>query len=99
VAVEFECWGEQFVLTRLSLEEHRGRFFFWFHQELFSNRWFQERLDEAITGPRYTPDLNVDLPIARLFDGLGRTTAFFERLDALMHTLDRKSLEWEDARN
>lgn len=86
MAVEFEYWGEHELLTRLSLEEHRGRFFFWFHQELFSTRWFHERLDEAIVdaGPRYTPELNVDLPIARLFDGLGRTAAFFERLNALI---------------
>ena len=84
MSVEFDFWGEHDLLLRLSQEEHRGRFFFWFHRELFSDGWFQGRLDEAVAGagPRYTPELNVDLPIARLFDGLGRTTAFFERLDA-----------------
>jgi hypothetical protein len=84
MSVEFDYWGEHELLTRLSREEHRGRFFFWFHRELLSNRWFQARLDEAIVGagPRYTPALHVNLSIARLFDGLGRTTAFFERLGA-----------------
>jgi hypothetical protein len=82
MSVEFDYWGEHDMLLRLSKEEHRGRFLFWFHQELLSDYWFQGRLDEAIAGagPRYTPALNVNLPIAHLFDGLGRTTAFFERL-------------------
>lgn len=84
MAVAFDYWGEHDLLLRLSQEEHQGRFFFWFHNELFSDRWFAQRLDESISaaGPRYTPHLNVDLSIARLFDGLGRTAAFFKRLEA-----------------
>lgn len=84
MSVEFDYWGEHALLLRLSKEEHRGRYYFWFHQELLSDHWFQGRLDEAIaaTGPRYTPEMNVNLPIAHLFDGLGRTAAFFERLSA-----------------
>jgi galactokinase len=35
----------------------------------------------ANAGPRYTPELNVELPVAQLFDGLGRTSAFFDRFD------------------
>jgi hypothetical protein len=83
MSVQFDYWGEHDLLVRLSRQEHRGRFFFWFRRELFSDQWFRERLDEAIAGagPRYTPQLNVDLPIARLFDELGRTSAFFKRLD------------------
>lgn len=98
MSVAFDYWGEHDLLLRLSREEHRGRFFFWFHRELFSDRWFQERLDEAIAGagPRYTPELNVDLPITRLFDGLGRTTAFFERLDAQLLSVKQtyRSISW-----
>jgi len=33
-----------------------------------------------IAGPRYSPELNVDLPINSLFDGLGRTTMFFNKI-------------------
>jgi len=98
MSVEFDYWGEHDLLLRLSQEEHRGRFFFWFHRELFSDRWFQERLDEAISGagPRYTPKLNVALPIARLFDGLGRTTGFFEQLDAEVLSVNQayRSISW-----
>jgi len=83
-SVEFRYWGNYEIWERLSREEHRGRYYFWFNREFFSKQWFQERLDEAVinAGARYTPALNVELPIARLFDGLGRTIAFFKWLEA-----------------
>jgi len=83
--VSFLYWGEHEIFERLTREEHRGRYLFWFQAELFSQRWFQSRLDQAISnaGERYTPELNVELPIALLFDGLGRTTEFFNRFKIL----------------
>lgn len=82
LALEFKYWGSHEILERLSRDEHRGRNYFWFHQELLSRNWFQDRVDTAIAnaGPRYSRDLNIELPIAKLFDGLARTKAFFERL-------------------
>lgn len=80
--VKFNYWGEHELMERLSREEHKGRSFFWFNKELFSDQWFDDRLEEAIKniGPRYTPLLNVELSVAHLFDGLGRTPAFYSRL-------------------
>ena len=48
--------------------------------EQFSQNWFQARLDEVLAnaGARYSPELNVELPVAKLFDGLGRTKTFFQ---------------------
>ncbi len=42
-------------------------------------------MDEAVAnaGARYSPELNVELPVARLFDGLGRTIEFFNRIKAI----------------
>jgi hypothetical protein len=82
MSVEFEYWGEHQILERLSREEHRGRFFFWFNKEFFSKQWFEHRIEEAIScvGPRYTPELNIELPIANLFDGLGRTSRFYTQI-------------------
>ncbi len=31
-------------------------------------------------GPRYTPELNVNLPIAQIFDGISRTEAFYTEI-------------------
>jgi len=85
VSNEFKYWGEHEICERLSREEHRGRYFFWFNKELFSQQWFENRIEEAVAnvGPRYTPELNVELPIARLFDGLGRTPDFYNRINEL----------------
>lgn len=84
--VQFEYWGEHEIFERLSRDEHRGRFYFWFHRDLFSGEWFRNRAEEAIAnvGPRYTPELDVQLPIAMLFDGLARTAAFFDRVKRLL---------------
>lgn len=82
MSVDFKYWGDHEIWERLNLEEHRGRHFFWFKKELFSRQWFENRIEEVIAnvGPRYSPELNVDLPIAQLFDGLGRSSEFFKRI-------------------
>ena len=64
-------------------EEHTGRVLYWFDQRLlFSSAWLQQKLELAIeaAGPRYTPEVNVDLDVGFAFDGLGRTEVFDERL-------------------
>lgn len=79
MSVEFIYWGEHEIGERLSREDHKGRFFFWFNEEYFSNQWFEHHINETIAdvGPRYSPELNVEIPIAQLFDGLGRTKDFY----------------------
>ena len=49
---------------------------------MFSSAWLQQKLELAIeaVGPRYTPEVNVDLDVGFAFDGLGRTEVFDERL-------------------
>lgn len=93
--VAFEYWGEHEISSQLTLEEHHGRHYFWFHEERFGSQWFQQRFDEARAnvGERYTPELNVDLPVALLFDGLGRTEAFRLRFLTLRGKI-RKESEW-----
>lgn len=82
MTVEFGYWGRHEILERLSREEHRGRYAFWFGGQYLHNQWFTDRLEEALSdaGPRYTPELHVELPVSEMFDALGRTEAFFGRL-------------------
>lgn len=91
MAVEFSYWGDHEIWERLTREEHRGRRFFWFNEESFSRQWFASRIAEAVAnaGPRYSPELNVDLPISRLFDGLGRTPDFHLRIKVLYGKIKR----------
>jgi len=81
-SIDFRYWGAHEIAERLGRDEHRGRVFFWFNKELFSKQWFENTLNEAIAdvGPRYSPQLSVELPIARLFHGLGRTSEFYSRI-------------------
>lgn len=83
MTLDFEYWGCHEITERLTLEEHHGRCLYWFNTESFSKNWYETRLDEALAdaGPRYTKDLNVDLPIAKTFEALGRTVGFFKRIE------------------
>lgn len=83
MSVEFEeYWGQSDIGGRLSDEKHRGRHWFWFSEERFSNAWFIDHVEEAVANARdrYRPDLNVELPIRRVFDALGRTPLFLDHL-------------------
>jgi hypothetical protein len=82
MSVSFEYWGETQLLNRLTREGNRGLVLFWFNKQTFSTDWMYARVNETIrnVGPRYTPEVNVDLPLAFAFEGLGRTKRFLEEL-------------------
>ena len=83
--VEFVWWGSSDLIERLSRREHAGRRFFWFGQYEFDQDWFQPRLDEAVkaAGPRYTPEVHVDLPIARDLERFSRSDLLFHEVKSL----------------
>ncbi len=102
LSVEFDYWGEHHIWERLSRVEHRGRLFFWFNHEYFDMTWLKHRIDEAVENARdrYTPALHVPLPIAGIFDGLGRTTAFCDllkkRIGEIRELHRKASFEFEE---
>lgn len=59
------------------------------------------RLQTAIkvAGPRYTPRLSVDVPISSVFDGLGRTPAFFARIRDIQGKVQRAYSHCEPRKN
>lgn len=50
------------------------------------SHWFRNLCERAIIdlGKRYTPELNFELDITKVFDGLGRTTSFKQRAFKLL---------------
>jgi len=44
---------------------------------------------KSLADARYTPELNIELPIAQVFDGLGRTRPFFDRMKSLQGRIRR----------
>jgi hypothetical protein len=95
MSVSFSYWGQHQIAERLAREEHRGRHYFWFNKELFSDEWFRRTIDDTIAnvGPRYTPELNVELPIAQIFGALGRIPAFHTALLERCAKL-KKAAQW-----
>ena len=83
--VQFVWWGSSELIDRLSREEHTGRRFFWFGQHEFSQNWFRLHLDEAVkaAGPRYTPEVHVDLPIAQDMERFSRSHFLFDEVKSL----------------
>lgn len=92
ITFEFEYWGESEIWDLLSQEEHRGRYYFWFNREIFTKNWFENHLKEVLAnvGPRYSPDLDIGLPIVRIFDGLGHTSEFFKNIKDFYITLKKE---------
>jgi hypothetical protein len=67
-------------------------------------KWLNSHL-KAIkrkAGNRYTPELNVDLPIAEIFDGISRTNSFYTSIRKQYGKLNREfgrvSSKYEDKR-
>ena len=100
MTVEFVYWGSHELLERLAKPEHVGRVCFWFDVRGFDSAWFTARLDEALrtAGPRYTPEVHVDLPIALELEAFGRTDRFFEHEKAQARTIREKlrALEYSE---
>jgi thiol-disulfide isomerase/thioredoxin len=80
--IEFIPWWASDLITRLQRPENEGLTYFWFNKEEFSDKWFKEYLAIATynLGERYTPDLNFELDIAKMFDGLARDEKFANEL-------------------
>jgi len=84
MTVDFVYWGSHELLERLARPQHLGRIRFWFDVRGFDGVWFTARLEEALktAGPRYTPEIHVNLPIATDLDAFGRTERFFDHIKA-----------------
>ncbi len=82
MSVEFVWWGSHEMIEKLALPANSGLARFWFDAAVLDPLWFEKRLEEAIiaAGPRYTPEVNVELPIVEDFDAFGRTSAWVQRL-------------------
>lgn len=66
--VEFELEWETNIVTRLNRLDPSGvQRRFWFDVDVLSRKWWDDRLEEAVAAarPRYTPELNVQVPAAQ----------------------------------
>ncbi|GAA4989591.1 hypothetical protein GCM10023205_70950 [Yinghuangia aomiensis] len=80
--VSFEYVGLHELMTALAAPENVGRVRYWFDRTVLTPDWCRLRVTQAISdaGPRYTPELHVELPAAQALEGLGRTACFVDEL-------------------
>ncbi len=80
--MDVEFWGSAEIDERLNRPEHTGRRRYFFDKEYLSAAWFERNLATAIerAGPRYTPEMHVDLPVSFAFECLCRTPEFRKAL-------------------
>lgn len=83
--VEFVLWGQHELVTRLTRDDpaYSGRTFYWFDTAILGVEWFRRMVEHAKAniGERYTPELNVELPISRVFDGLAVTPQYLHEVE------------------
>lgn len=97
MSVEFVYWGSHELLEWLTQTKHVGRVRFWFDVHGFDGAWFQARLEEALStaGPRYTPEIHVNLPIAAELEAFGRTERLFDRIKAHARNIRKELRSFE----
>lgn len=78
-SVKVILWNSSELLQRMMKPENEGMRYYWFNNEEFTSMWFQNRLENTINdlGPRYSPDLNVQLEIGKKFEYLRRGTKVY----------------------
>ncbi|EBO6557625.1 hypothetical protein FNH72_09045 [Salmonella enterica subsp. arizonae] len=96
--ISIEYWGSSELTHRLSQENNAGRLHFWFSAEEFTTRWFSEQIEESTKnlGKRYTPELNVELDIARNFDAISRNSDFYKVAHKYFHDFLAKLNKFTD---
>ncbi len=101
--VEFILWDEHELTLRLSKAEHRGRWWFWFNGPAMDDEWFRRQVAAAAAlaaaSDRYNSEFNVEVPLAKHFEALGRTPAFAATLDAVGSQLNGALVELQKNRS
>lgn len=80
--VEYVWWGSSELVGLLSEPNRAGSVSFWFNTLYFSDAWFKAHLNESLksAGPRYTQELNIDLPIQKDLEVFDRNKSFLNKV-------------------
>jgi hypothetical protein len=93
LVVEFLPWWSSDLIARLSQLDNQGLTYFWFNKEEFTDDWFLENTQQSISdlGKRYTPNfydnLNVDVEISQVFNGISRNKKLKNRIQRSLDCL------------
>lgn len=78
-SVKVILWNSSELLQRMMKPENEGMRYYWFNNEEFTATWFHNQLESTINdlGPRYSPELNVQLEINGKFEYLRRSSKVY----------------------
>ncbi len=83
--VEFVYWCKHELSLLLQRDDPQfiGRAQYWFNSPVLTMDVFHKLYERSriSLGERYTPESHLDLPIAKVFDGLARTKTWWEELE------------------
>lgn len=82
LSIHFEYEGSSELLSKLSWPENIGKTLFWFDKNEFSIQWFKNQNENKIKdlSSRYSPEVNVDLKIKYIFDGIYNNPKFIKKI-------------------
>ncbi len=94
-SVEFEYWGKHEITSFLTIDDpsYSGRALYWFNEPVLNFEKFKDitgKAQEAL-GDRYTPEFHIDLPIAKIFDGLCLNAQWWKDLEDRVADLNEKA--------
>ena len=91
LSVSFEYVGSHELMGALTHPDEAGRLRYWFDVHVLDAGSQRRVVDRAVTdaGPRYSPEVHVDLPVAAALDALGHTGAYATVARRLLASLRR----------
>lgn len=94
--MEFVLWGASDIIAKLQQPGLAGFVEFWFDQTFLTADWFHHQMETAIfdMGPRYSSELDLELEIGKVFDGLSFNSRFIERVKNEFYLLCKNVLEF-----
>jgi hypothetical protein len=87
--IEFTAWWSSDLIERLQKPENSGFVSFWFDKEFMIDDWFRQKLNKSIANlkNRYTPEMNFELDIANIFNGVARDDKMNKKLYEKINTV------------
>src|SRR5579884_1888534 len=95
MAVEFDFVGAHQLITALTQPKHAGRARYWFDAQVLTPGWQQRRVEQAHAkaGPRYSPELHVEVDVVRALDAVGRSESYVAQWQHALARL-RRARQW-----
>ncbi len=85
-------WNASALVQKMMKPENEGMRYYRFNGEEFTTAWFRQQLENVISdlGPRYSPELHVQLEISKKFEYLRRSPKAYSKIQKVKKEFQRK---------